>query len=133
MNTNVEPGECERYWVEPEAPQHMICFDEPFWIDVYEVSNAQFGRPVNTVTENHPVDGVTWFDADAFCTSRGVRLPTEAEWEYAARGPDNLIYPWGNEYIAGNINQMEEDTGRFGYNYSAHVREVGSIPEGESW
>jgi formylglycine-generating enzyme required for sulfatase activity len=44
-----------------------------------------------------PRETVTWAEAAAFCSGMGARLPTEAEWEYAARGPDGLIYAWGNE------------------------------------
>jgi formylglycine-generating enzyme required for sulfatase activity len=86
-----------------EQPVHQICFDTPFWIDVTEVTNGQFAalsgqaeRSSNWTDADRPRETVTWVEADAFCRLRGARLPTEAEWEYAAREPDGLVYPWGN-------------------------------------
>jgi formylglycine-generating enzyme required for sulfatase activity len=53
---------------------------------------------VSPVIAGYPVANVTWYGADAYCRAIGRRLPTEAEWERAARGPDDWIYPWGNEW-----------------------------------
>jgi formylglycine-generating enzyme required for sulfatase activity len=90
-----------RDWFTAEQPASQVCFDEPFWIDKYEVTNAQYG---STGCEDwssepdQPRNCVSWFDTRDFCAARDAHLPTEAEWEYAARGPDALVYPWGNEW-----------------------------------
>lgn len=92
-----------------EMPPHQVCV-ESFWIDRYEVTNAQYRQfesvapnPPTRDEANYPRDNVSWFEANAHCAARDARLPTEAEWEYAASGQDNLIYPWGNQFMGANF------------------------------
>jgi len=129
---------CNRSLFEDERAQQRINFERPFWIGRYEVNNAGYGSPGNFPGENIPRSNVTWYDAQLYCQARGSRLPTEAEWEYAARGPDNLTYAWGNNFDGSRLNYCD---GSCQYdwrdaNYSdgyAELAPVGSYFGGASW
>lgn len=119
-----------------EGPARNVILD-PFYIDQYEVSNKQFGEfikatghPAPAYWDDHkrnkpeqPVSGVNWNDANAYCSWANKRLPTEAEWEKTARGPEGYKYPWGNELDSSKAN--------FGRK-SEFTANVDAYPEGKS-
>lgn len=131
-----------------ELPQHKVFLDA-YFIDKHEVSNADYTKFVEATGHrnsifwdnpkfNHPdqpVVGVTWGDATAYAEWGGKRLPTEAEWEKAARGTDGRIWPWGNEFDPTKCNF--DDEGKFdghldGFAMAAPVKsfEQGASPYG---
>ena len=126
-----------------EIPQHTVYLDA-FWIDRIEVTNAVYRRCVQAggCTEpahsprylsseygDHPIFGVSWDQALEYCSWAGRRLPTEAEWEKAARGTDGRLYPWGSDAPSPdrlNFNHQIADTTQVG-NYPAGASPYGAL------
>jgi len=136
-----------------EAPAKMIYLSS-YYLDKYEVSNAKYTEFIIATDHpapaywdhrklnqpNQPVTGVNWFDANTYCHWANKRLPSEAEWEKAARGPAGSIYPWGNKleyskanfakgksgqkYITDSVDAHADGTSYYGvYNMSGNVFE----------
>ncbi|MDP6476794.1 MAG: SUMF1/EgtB/PvdO family nonheme iron enzyme [Nitrospinaceae bacterium] len=130
-------GSNERW--DDEAPEYIES-TKKFFIDLKEVSNSDYekftlatkrevpyhwpGGKVPKKKENHPVTYVNWYDAKEYCQWKGKRLPTEQEWEKAARGENGNIYPWGNIWMTDKSNHP--------YKGSTGTEPVGSYPEGRS-
>lgn len=149
-----------------ERPAHEVTLD-PFYLDKYEVSVAQYAAFLNrlgtykeactendcvhprfeagytsylleedqgdgsliyiplTGFSNYPINHVSWFGAQAYCQAMDARLPTEAEWEFAARSDDNRIYPWGNE-------APDETRAVFNSESYENIKPVDALPDGIS-
>lgn len=146
------------FWMGENGEGGEQCFATPFWIDKYEVSNAQFVEFLtamgnrNNVGDayldtadadrkihydngiwqidrgfvNRPVVEISWYGANDYCAWRNEQLPTESQWEYAARGVDELIYPWGNDFDPDNVTYATN-------NSDGEISTVDSNPSGVSW
>jgi formylglycine-generating enzyme required for sulfatase activity len=121
-----------------EKPQHRVYLDA-FWIDRTEVTNAMYRLCVqaglcrapsdttyyaDTQFGNYPVVNVSWNDTQTYCRWAGRQLPTQAQWEKAARGTDGRTYPWGEGLACDKANYKDCNVG--------HPVDVGSYPDGAS-
>ena len=115
-----------------EQPVHNVRLDG-FWVGKTEVTVGQWRSVMGTVPsdnadgDSHPVVNVSWNECQEFCRKVGLSLPTEAQWEYAARGPNGRVYPWGNQWDKSKCCNMENQ-GKDGRSFP-----VGSFPQGASW
>lgn len=160
---------------EPLGPTSEQTIDT-FWLDKYEVTRADYNRCVDagycreaheleglhanspaSTRPNQPINNVDLFQAYSYCQWRGARLPTEVEWEYAARGPDRVRFPWETEVLVtpntntAIVNHCDVNCGEAPWSADAYTRTgkwehitqyndgyagtapVDSYPEGASW
>jgi formylglycine-generating enzyme required for sulfatase activity len=132
-------------WYEDEHPVRRL-YLESFDIDITEVTHAAYaefvkatghalpdpwraGGGVPADRAQHPVTHVSWYDANDYCRWRGKRLPTEEEWEKAARGPEGFSYPWGNEFDPARAN-LSRGPFLFGDTQPVGTRTDGESPYG---
>jgi formylglycine-generating enzyme required for sulfatase activity len=126
-----------------ERPAHRVNLDA-FYIDQYEVTNSRYAKFFQKTKRaapeywseqvlkqhgNKPVVGVDWSDASAYCAWAKKRLPTEAEWERAARGTDQRLYPWGDTTPDRSLANLDNCCD---FKYHSALTEVGSLGRGKS-
>ncbi|HKX29110.1 MAG TPA: SUMF1/EgtB/PvdO family nonheme iron enzyme, partial [Blastocatellia bacterium] len=106
----------------PSGPEHEVTVN-PYFIDKFEVTRAAYSprRNLSGDAGQLPATNLTWREARDYCQKIGKRLPTEEEWEFAARGGDRRIYPWGNRFEPNRANVG-----------SPRLAPVGSFPAGDS-
>jgi serine/threonine-protein kinase len=124
-----------------ERPARVVNI-KSFFMDLTEVTNEQYQKFLDDTkypappnwpngrfpegAEKLPVTNVTWEDAMAYAKAVGKRLPTEEEWEFAARGTDGRLFPWGNDWAAGRANSQDKP------NEKRQIQPVGQYPQGDS-
>lgn len=127
-----------------EGPQHTMELPD-YYIDIYEVTNLQYKKFIDETGRrspshfrnrtfppgkaDHPVTFVSWNDAHEYCAWAGKRLPTDMEWEKAARGPDGNIFPWGNEF---DVNKANTPVRWQAIGHEGDTTPVGAFAEGAS-
>ena len=145
---------CRLWWFSDEYPLKLVAVDS-YLIDIYEVTNEKYlefvkatghppalddscstdacwegnlwkGSSFPSAIRNQPVTQVSWYDAETYCKWRGKRLPTEAEWEKAARGPSGSVYPWGTGFPRGRATFKRKWKGLY------TMTNVGTYPTGVS-
>ena len=129
--------------LEDERPLHRVWLDA-FAMDLYEVTTAQYALFLGATNRpgpwqwhavdlaqhgDRPVIGVDWSDADAYCRWKGKRLPTEAQWEKAARGTDGRLHPWGNQ---APTNELANFALGARFSYGQVLMPVRSYEQGKS-
>lgn len=121
-----------------EKPAHRVRISRGFWLSKTAVTLGQWKRycresgvplkeDILSPTDDYPMDGLSWLDVRKYCQFYGLAMPTEAQWEYAARGPEGRTYPWGNWWDK-NLCCNDDNVGPQGYTCP-----VGSYPKGASW
>ena len=110
-------------FVEDGGYQNQDYWSEAGWQWLSQQRAGSVPRSCTGIAPDQPRACVTWYEAEAYARWRGGRLPTEAEWEFAARGPDALIYPWGNDFDPERCNVID----------SRATTAVDSYPNGVSW
>lgn len=120
-----------------EKPVHRVRLTRGFWLSKCEVTVAQwlhYCKEAKVLLEaeiitplEHPMSGVSWNDVQEYCRFYGMALPTEAQWEWAARGPEGRKYPWGNEWGPARCSN-KDNPGPEEFTFP-----VGSFPGGASW
>ncbi len=136
--------ECQKYFdrcriftFQEEGPERLVSVSD-FYIDKYEVTQKEFEsvmgiNPSEFLGENLPVERVHWKQANDYCEKISKRLPTEAEWEIAAKGGESYLYPWGNDMKSGKANLCDKNcildthTGQFN-DEAIFTTPVGSYP-----